>query len=226
MSLVYAISTISDGNMAMSKDHANKSEVLKNRAEFLAKSNISPQDCTRVTTTYNEGVNFRRYREVDESNKGEGMFDGNIDAADALVTRQLEHGLFLPLADCVGAVIFDPKQQILMLSHIGRHSLEQFGARESVNFLVSNYGCQPEELLIWLTPAPGIEKYPLYAFNSRAFKDVVFEQLTQAGINTENITDDPTDTTSDPRYYSHSQYLAGHQDEDGRYAIVAMMRSD
>lgn len=225
MNLVYAISTVNDGNMAVQQDQANKAKVIDNRSAFLAKLDIKMQNCTRVTTIY-EGDNYLRYLEVTEDNKGEGMFDGHVVAADALVTRQPNHGLFLPLADCVGVVIFDPAKQFLMLSHIGRHSLEQLGAQESVKFLVDKYGCRPEELLVWLTPAPGPEKYPLFAFNNRAFKDVVFEQLQSAGIKTENINDDSTDTTSDLRYYSHSEFLAGRQAGDGRYAIVAMMRQD
>lgn len=225
MRLVYGISTVSDGNMAVQQNQANKAEVIGNRSAFLAKLDIKMQDCTRVTTTYG-GDDFLRYAEVNASNKGEGMFDGNVLEADALVTLRPNHGLFLPLADCVGAIIFDPTKHILMLSHIGRHSLEQFGAKESVKFLVDKYDCRPEELLVWLTPAPGLEKYPLYVFDNRSFKDVVFEQLRSAGIKADNINDDPTDTTGDHRYYSHSEFLAGRQADDGRYAVVAIMRQD
>lgn len=223
MNLSYAISTVNNGDMAVKQDQSNKAEVINNRSAFLSKLGIKMQDSTRVTTTY-DGNNYLRYFEINESNKGEGMFDSNVLIADALVTRQPGHALFLPLADCVGVVIFDPVKQILMLSHIGRHSLEQFGGRASVEFLVNEYGCQPENLLVWLTPAPGQEKYPIFAFNNRSFKDVVFEQLQSAGIIKHNITDDPTDTTNDSRYYSHSEFLAGRQDGDGRYAIVAIMQ--
>lgn len=225
MNLVYAVSTVSDGNMAVRQDQTNRAEVIENRSAFLAKLDIKMQNCTRVTTTYG-GENYLRYFEVDESNKNEGMFDGKVLIADALVTRQTGHALFLPLADCVGAIIFDPTKQILMLSHIGRHSLEQFGGRKSVEFLINKYDCRSEDLLVWLTPAPGPEKYPLFAFDNRSFKDVVFEQLQSAGITISNITDDPVDTTNDARYYSHSEFLAGRQDDDGRYAIVAMMRQE
>jgi len=225
MKLVYGISTVNDGSMSVRQDQTNKDEVVNNRTVFLAKYNIKIQDCTRVTIAYG-GDDYLRYFEVDEKDKGEGMFDGNSRAADALVTRQPGHALFLPLADCVGAVIFDPVKQILMMSHIGRHSLEQFGATASVKFLIDKYGCHPEQLIVWLTPAPGPEKYPLFAFDNRGFKDVVLEQLQSAGIKLENVNDDSTDTTIDQRFYSHSQFLAGQQADDGRYAIVAMMRQD
>ncbi len=179
-------------------------------------------DSTRVKIGY-ESTNYCRYEEVTSSQKGDGMFDGSMVAADALVTRVPHHTLFLPLADCVGAVIYDPIQHILMLSHLGRHSLEQNGGFESVNFLVNHYRCNPGTLKAWLTPAPGQANYPLFAFGNRAFKDVVTDQLLSAGILTKNITDDSTDTTTDGRYFSHSEFLKGNRPEDGRYAVIASM---
>ncbi len=223
MNLVVATSTTKDGNMAITKDQSNKDEVIQNRRTFLSNLGINMEDATRVIIVY-EGENYRRYREVDERDKATGMFNGDGAAADALVTRTPGQALFLPLADCVGTTIYDPEQQVLMLSHVGRHSLEQSGAETSVKYLVDNYGCHPEDLLVWLTPAPGKERYPLYAFDNRSFKDVVFEQLQTAGIRRQNITDDPTDTTNNPSYYSHSEFLAGRQADDGRYAMVAMMQ--
>lgn len=223
MNVIFAVSTTSDGDMAINKDQANKSEVLNNRKLFLEKFGITPEDSTRVTITY-DGNNYRRYREVGRDNLGEGMFNGDAQPADALVTKIPGQALFLPLADCVGGAIFDQKQNILMLSHIGRHSLEQFGARVSIEYLVDNYSSDPADISVWLTASPGQQSYPLFAFNNRSFKDVVFEQMHDAGILNDNIHDDPADTTTDPRYYSHSEFLAGRQNNDGRYAVVAMMK--
>ena len=223
MDVIFAVSTISDGSMSINEDQTNKPEALNNRKVFLEKFGITPEDSTRVIVTY-DGDDYRRYREVGHDDLGEGMFNGNAQPADALVTKIPGQALFLPLADCVGAAIFDSKQNILMLSHIGRQSLEQFGARTSIEYLVDNYKSNPADLLIWLTAAPGQQSYPLFAFDNRSFKDVVFEQLRGAGILDNNIHDDPTDTTADPRYYSHSEFLAGRQNDDGRYAVVAIMK--
>jgi copper oxidase (laccase) domain-containing protein len=179
-------------------------------------------DTTRVKIVY-EGNDYCRYYEVNNSQKGAGMFDNNIMAADALITREPNHALFLMLADCVGAVIFDPDKQIMMLSHLGRHNVEQNGGYKSVKFLIDNYNCNPDDLLVWLTPGAGKENYPLFALDNRSFKDVIFEQLQSAKISSKNINDDPTDTTKDPRYFSHSQFLLGNQLTDGRFAVIAMM---
>ena len=222
MKLKLAISTAADGNMAVRQDLSNQSEVTQNRSVFLNSHGIDPADATRVKIVY-QGDNYCRYHEINRTNKGGGMFGSDVVTADGLVTRQVGQALFLPLADCVGMVIFDPNQQILMLSHVGRHSLEQNGAYQSVMFMVDDYHCQPADLLIWLTPAPSQTSYPLFAFDNRGFKEVIFEQLKSAAIRAEQITDDSTDTTQDYRYFSHSEFLKGNRPDDGRYAIVAVM---
>lgn len=221
MGLTVAISTVPSGNMYDSNDTANQT-IIDNRIDFLTMHDISIQDVTRVPISY-DSDDYCRYREVTDHDKGAGMFDGAVVSADALVTRGRNHALFLPLADCVGAVIYDPCQNILMVSHLGRHSIEQNGGYNSVQFMVDSYGCAPDKLLVWLTPAPDSQTYPMLSFGNRSLKDVTLKQLKSAGILSGNINDNSADTVTDPSYYSHSEYLRGNQAEDGRYAIVAVM---
>lgn len=221
MNVLIAISTVVDGNMLLPEDRANR-QVIDNRKSFLAKHNIDMEQTTRVNVIH-EGDNYRRYYELTEGHKGDGMEYDGVVAADALVTRLPNHALFLPIADCIGAVFFDPEKNILMLSHIGRQSLEQNGGVESVKFLVDHYGCVPNNLKVWLTPSPGPDVYPLYKFDNRSLKNVLYQQMITAGILEKNVTDNPADTSKDMNYYSHSEFLQGNRTEDGRYAIVAMM---
>lgn len=196
--------------------------IINNRSKFLSSVGISIDDTTRLRVSY-DGNDFCRYQEIPLDQKSFGMLSGDNDFADAIITRHSGHALFLTLADCVGTVIYDPRQKILMLSHLGRHSIEQKGGYHSVRFLVDTYHSQPDELLVWLTPAPGKDSYPLFAFDNRSIKDVVFEQLGAAGIVFENITDNATDTAKDDRYFSYSEFINGRTDVDGSHAIVAMM---
>lgn len=222
MNIYTATSKTTDGNMLTPDDNTDRN-VIANRTSYLAKNNIDIKQTTRVNVTY--GVeNYCRYYEVSEGNKGNGMEFIDVPTADALVTRNRNHALFLAIADCVGAVIFDPKKEILMLSHLGRHSLEQNGGFESVKFLVNHYNCNPSELLVWLTPAPGPDVYPLHYFNGRSIKNIVLQQIQSAGILSENISDNSADTSKDLSYYSHSEFLKGNRPDDGRYAIVAVMK--
>jgi hypothetical protein len=222
MNVLVEVSKVIDGNMLIRNDLGNI-QVRSNRQSFLAKHNIDMKQTTCVNIVY-DGNNYKRYYEVSELHKGNGMYNDDNVAADALVTRTSNHALFLPIADCVGAAIFDPTKNILMLSHLGRHSLEQNGGFESINFLIKHYNCNPSDLLVWLTPAPGPDVYPMFAFNDRSIKSVIFQQLLVAGVQEANITDNPADTSKDPDYFSHSEFLKYNQPEDGRYAIVAMMR--
>jgi copper oxidase (laccase) domain-containing protein len=221
MSLLVVLSEVSDGSMYDPSDKSNKT-IIDNRKRFLKEHSIKMQQTTRLDITYNED-DFCKYREVSSKDMGAGMSDVNVFSADALITRSTNHALFLPLADCVGTVIYDKRASILMLTHLGRQSVEQDGGRKSVEYLVTNYGSIAEDLLVWLAPAPGKEKYPLYAFDNRDFKEVVYEQLLSAGIQISNITDNQADTTKDPRYFSFSESLRGRTEKKGRHSILAMM---
>lgn len=221
LKLLVAISTVADGSMYDRTDPENQS-VIANRTSYLKTLGISMDQTTRVNTKY-ESADYCRYREATGDDKGSGMRNNNVAIADGVVTTSKDHALLLPVADCVGAVIFDPIQNILMVSHLGRHSLEQQGGVRSVAYLVDNYGSKPETLQVWLTPAPNKEIYPIWALENKGMKEVTFEQLKKAGILDENIIDNPADSATDESYYSYSEYLKGHRQEDGDHVIVAMM---
>lgn len=220
--MLVAISTVADGSMYNRHDKLDTA-VIHNREIFLKKHSITLEQTTRVMTLY-EGDNYHRYREATVAEKGAGMKDDQVAVSDGLVTTSLNHALFLPVADCVGAVLYDPTKHILMLSHLGRHSLEQDGGIRSVAYLNEKYGCDPKDLKVWLTPAPGKDVYPIWKLDNKGMKEATFEQLSTAGILPENITDNPADTTKDINYYSYSEFLKGNRKKDGDYAIVAMMR--
>lgn len=110
-----------------------------------------------------------------------------------------------------------------MLSHLGRHNLEQYGGTKCVDYLVREFGADPKNLTVWLSPAAGKENYPLYSFDNRGLHDVAIAQLNKAGVPLGNIVASPIDTAIDQNYYSHSQFKSGKRSADGRFAIVAIM---
>lgn len=213
-------STVRDGSMK-SVDKNYKS-VVATRTRFLHGNALSEHDTTLVQLTYG-GNNYCRYATLSETDKGDGITRDATIVADALITTTANHALFLPLADCIGAVIHDPVHNVLMLSHLGRHNLEQSGGTKSIDYLVEKFGSNPKMLTVWLSPAAGGGNYPLYTFNNRSMHEVVTEQLCRGGIQLENITPSNIDTTKDPHYFSHSEFLKGTRDTDGRFAVVAVM---
>lgn len=197
--------------------------VRRNRRLFLKNNGLEPEDTTLVAVTYATD-DFAKYRIATAREKSSGMENSEgIIAADALVADQPGHALFLPIADCVGAILYDEAHHALMVSHLGRHSVEIDGALKSVDFLVRHYKTDPSMLKVWLSPAAGNATYPLHAFNGKSLHEVAESQLIDAGVKKENIENANIDTATGDDYYSHSQHLKG-LDEPGRFAIVAMMR--
>jgi hypothetical protein len=221
MTLKIFVSKIQDGSMK-SIHSSNTKKVAQARTHFLLKNNINPNNTTLVEIKY-EGSNYKHYFTVDSSYEGDGIVRESTISCDAIVTLGCNHTLLLPLADCVGAVLHDPIKNILMVSHLGRHNLEQFGSAASVEYLTKYYNINPKNLRVWLSPAAGKDSYPLFAFNNRGLQEVAFEQLISAGVLSENIELSSIDSAKDTEYYSHSQFLKGNRASDGRFAIVAYM---
>lgn len=215
------VSGVSDGSMKSLG--GDQSTARRNRVAFLEKNDIPPENTTLHTLSYG-GEDYRRYRHLDESTRGDGIIrDATIDA-DAVVVTGHHHAVLLPLADCIGAVIYHPERSIFMVSHLGRHNLEQSGGTSCVNYLCDTWSIDPSELLVSFSPSAGGHNYPLRAFDGRSMQDVATEQLLAAGIHADAITTSDIDTTTDKNYFSHSEFLKGHRASDGRFAIVAVLR--
>jgi copper oxidase (laccase) domain-containing protein len=214
------VSSRTDGDMkfGVSRDD----EVIGNRRVFLAQANITLEQTVLVKVSYDKD-DFAVYRRVDKAQAGQGMQNLTEEVADALLTAEPGVALFLPVADCVATVLYDPTKRVLMVSHLGRQSIEQDGGAKSVHYIAGICGSSPADLLVWLSPASGKENYPLKAFEGRGMQEVVQEQLLAAGVASDHIETSPVDTTTSEEYFSHSEFLKGSRDSDGRFAVVAMM---
>ena len=220
-SVTAALSSKSDGNLKFGL--ADDEQVLLNRKNFLAKLGIPLHQTSLVGVTY-QTDDFAKYRIVDATDQSAGMEKVPISGhADALIVTRPNHALFLPLADCAGVIIFDPRHEVLMVSHLGRHSVEQQGAIKSINYLTDYFDSIPKDLAIWISPSVGKATYPLRAFNGKSLQEVILEQLHEAGVDQTHIQASPIDTAHDNNYFSHSQFLAQKDTSQGRFAIVAMM---
>jgi len=221
MALRILVSKISDGSMK-TLDEAEFDAVKESRINFLLKNNLNPDAATLLRIEYN-GDNYKRYIIANDELGGDGIVSKSTIVCDAIVTTDLNHPILLPLADCIGAVLYDESKNVLMVSHLGRHSLEQFGGSTSVEYLVKRFGVNPKDLKVWLSPAAGKEVYPLFAFDNRSLHEVASEQLISAGVLPQNIDVSPIDSAQDEDYFSHSQFLKEKRNHDGRFAIVAFI---
>ena len=220
--VVVAVSSMEDG--AMNFKGYDPAVIQDNRTSFLEAAGVDPLMTTLVRVTYDDTTDFTRYKVVDEEQAVEGMLEpSSLTVADALIATRPGHALFLPLADCVGAVLFDPENEILMVSHLGRHSILQQGGAKSIEYLAREFDSDPSRLSIWLSPAIAKAEYPLHDLGGKGLHEAILEQMIAAGANPSLIEVSHVNTAEDPDYYSHSEFLKGEQPDDGRFAIVAMM---
>ena len=221
MGIIVGISQVSDGSM-LDRTNTLNPEVLQNRRVYLDALGITVANTTRVCVTY-QREDFLRYFLVNDDIKNHGMTDDAIPVADMLVTVEKDQALFLGIADCVAAVLYDPINKVLGVAHLGRHSLEQQGGQKAVEFFVKNHRSRPQDIKVWLSPAPSKDNYKIWKLDDKGMKEATFEQLYAAGITAENIIDNPAETDKDLNYFSYSEFLKGNRHTDGDHAIVAMM---
>lgn len=219
MKLHIYTSTVHDGSMKYDDQIASDGQLCA-RDTFLLNNGIQPSDTTLIYLAY-DGDDYRRYYTLSDSDKGIGVTGPRTLKSDALVVANPGHALFLPLGDCIAAVIHDPVANILMMSHLGRHNIEQIGGTACIQYLINTHHVDPTHLQIWLSPAAGSGNYPLHDFENRGLHDVAVGQLAAAGVPVENIEVSSIDTTTDLNYYSHSEFRKGNRPTDGRFAVVA-----
>lgn len=222
--LIAGVSSVQEGNI---KKYGMPAElqigVEENQKQFLQKLSILPEQTVLIKLSYDK-EDFTTYDTVSQVDKGKGIVNDDAPISDALATKDKNVALFLPIADCVGAIIYDPKKEVLMVSHLGRHSTEQQGGTKSVQYLVEQFGSNPSDILVWFSPSPSADSYPLFKFENRSLHDVNKEHFETVGVKPENIEICDVDTSVDTNYFSYSEFLKGNREVDGRFAIVAMMR--
>lgn len=230
MKVVIATSTVSDGSM-LNRHNPLDVQIIKNRQRFLLSQGIDMKDTTRLkvntlqrATVLNES-NWLRYLAVTAKDKAKAMTDNNFVTADAIITTDVGHALFLAVADCVAATFFDPVHNVLAVAHLGRHSLEQRGAEKFIEHLEKQFHSDPKQMKVWLSPSPSKDIYPIWALENKGMKEVTFEQLVSSGVELENIEDNTAETDKDLNYFSYTEFFNGRQTEDGHYGVVAMITS-
>ena len=208
------VSDIHDGSMRFLGE-GDEAEVIKRQEELGELIGLDGNMVARLRTVYDGRDEYTFYDEISD-NVSEFMIKNSektIPVTDGLVTKRNDVGMLLPLADCVGAVVFDEKKRILGLLHAGRHNVEQYGPEKFIKHLRDNYGCEPSDLKVYFSPCA--QNYQIHALDNQKMADAVFEQLTGVGVLPENIDNPGIDTVADDDYPSCS-----NGDYKIRFAIV------
>ncbi|RYC74073.1 polyphenol oxidase family protein [Candidatus Nanosynsacchari sp. TM7_ANC_38.39_G1_1] len=233
--LLIAVSSKDDGTMLNRIRGRHVAEVLENRRQFCDQIGVKYDDVVYHVISYDQAQTFDSIAEVTETDtvkyNNEGIF------ADALYTETAGVGLFLPVADCIATVIYDPKRRALMLAHLGRHSTVAQLMTRAIQYFVE-HGSQAKDLQIWMSPSITQKNYRMDYFDHvdntkwRNFchqtADGIYMDMqgfnrslaVQSGVPSDNIFISSIDTADDPNYFSHS---AG--DTGGRFAVLAEIKS-
>ena len=232
--VLVAVSSKDDGTMLNRIRGRHVAEVLENRRRFCDQIGVKYDNVVYHVISYDQAQTFDKIADVTEvdttRHNSEGIF------ADALYTEAAGIGLFLPVADCIATVIYDPNRRALMLAHLGRHSTVAQLMTGAIQYFARR-GSQVEELQIWMSPSITQKNYRMDYFNHandtnwhnfcHQTADGTYLDMqgfnrslaVQAGVPAENIIISPIDTADNPNYFSHSS-----GDTAGRIAVVAMMR--
>lgn len=247
-----AVSSLEDGNQSFrvkgstEESPEKDSVIVENRRRFLDGIGLELERTALVYLHYEPGLSYADYAVVTGSDLGKGMaISGGAHFHDGLATGLPDSGLFLPLADCYGGVIYDPIKHKAMVTHLGRHSTNIDGAQKSVQFMQETFDSDPANLLVWLTPGVGPDSYPMdvlpgpdhhnfaedprwqrsgmsYIHDGKVYLDLRAFNIAgfqSAGVKTENIAWADIDTATHPDYPSHSRGT------DWRFALAVKLEA-
>lgn len=204
-------------------------EVVERRKAFCDAVGLNYESCVYQIITYEPGTPFDTIVEV-------ALPDIEGKYADVLYTETEGIGLFLPVADCISTVIYDPRRRALALAHIGRHASLADTLAKTVKFFMQK-SSRAEELLVWMAPSVKQEHYRMEYFDRKDspewrkycesrddgfyvdLQGYNYARATDEGVLPEHIIVSPVDTAIDPNYFSHSQ-----GDTAGRFAVLAILQ--
>jgi YfiH family protein len=152
---------------------------------------------------------------------GTEIVDGDIQSfadGDGLYTSNPEVVLGIALADCCGIMIYDPKKAVIMALHAGWRGVLKGIATKGITILKRQFNSQSSDLLIWLTPCAGKDRYEvgpefldyfpgfiaqingIYCFDLRGY---LISELLQNGVIAQHIECSTICTIEDMRFHSY-----------------------
>jgi copper oxidase (laccase) domain-containing protein len=208
-------------------------DTIRDREKFCEQNGVTYEQVVYQNIVYGDTETYDSLRRVSEHDTTKFIADV---PADGLITSEVGVGLFLPVADCVATVMYDPVRRQLAMLHLGRHSTYTSLIAKAVDAFVRE-GSRAADIHVWMSPSAKKETYRLQWFDKEDdpqwhgyfTQDADGFLLDIPGFNTKrfleqgvvanNITVSPIDTMKDPEYFSHAS-----GDVHGRIAVLAMMR--
>lgn len=229
--LVVRFSSRDDGpmlarNLALHADH-----IVANRRQFCLASGTPYENVVYQVIEYGETESYNNLVDVTEFDTVK--YKPGV-KADGLFTMQPQVGLFLPVADCIATVVYDPMGPSLAVLHLGRHStLSNLIELTLQRFLRA--GASLKDLVVWMSPSAQRASYQLEWFTAKddpswqgfydmkdgryyvdlqGYNKVVF---MRNGVREDNIHISQVDTMKNEHYFSHA---TGDRDRSALLAVL------
>jgi hypothetical protein len=228
-SLIHAVSTKTDGNMAF--NWGTKSEVRKNRKKFLKNLNIDHQNCVGMQLEHKNQI-----FEADQKQASRGILETNAPIADALLTSEKNLFLFLLTGDCLPIIFFDPKKEILALAHLSWKNTDTKFCQDIIRRF-EKLKSDPKDIIIGIGPAihkesyikekdiPDWKNYITKLDKKSCRIDLIGynqKQLQDLGILSTNIEVSPINTVKSKDFFSHYESKKNNIKE-ARFVTIAGM---
>jgi len=128
----------------------SKDNVMENYSRFSDALGFSLEDTVFSAQTHS--TNLRR---IFASDRGKGIGPSDIQSTDGLHTNEPGVVLVTFCADCAPLLFFDPIRKVVAASHSGWQGTVKEIGRLTVEALVSEYGCEPGDILAGIGPSIG-----------------------------------------------------------------------
>lgn len=164
---------------------------------------------------------------------------------DALITSEKNLFLIISIADCIPVMVYDSVKQVIANIHSGWRGTQKLIAVNTINKMITGFGCKTENMAAFIGPGIGKEKFEVgrevaelfdkkYVLNHKTesmganpcidLKRVVKDQLLSCGLKEENIESSGYCTYTQKDMF-HSYRRDG--DKSGRmFAVIGIKNSD
>ena len=215
----------------------DRAAVLENYKRFVLAIGGNPEKVVLSDQTHTANV-----RVVTKNDIGKGLFkERDYTDVDGLVTNEAGIVLVTQYADCTPLAFYDPFKKVVAASHAGWRGTVKQIAKNTVQTMVKEFGCEPENILCGIGPNIGsccyevddpvideIKKLGFLSFDTcysdkgggkymLDLKEVNRQILIHSGIPAENID------TADLCTCCNADYFHSHRATKGKRGTLALM---
>lgn len=143
-----------------------------------------------------------------------------INISDGMITKIKNIILNVTIADCAGILIYDPSNHVIAALHSGWRGTNLNIVGKGIKIMKEVFNSQPSQLIAWISPSAGKNKYEVGSEVASLFpadyvkqisktkflldlKSIIFKQLIDEGLLSDNIELSLICTIEDKRFHSY-----------------------